>query len=202
MEIEILPGLEAVRRRPQLYLGELGRENLFDNLILESFCHAIDEAMDSNCRDISIQLETTGRILVQYDAGINLELHPKSGKRLIDLLLTELHACHNLKKHIEIGSEYCQYGLAVLNALCAEFQVETVWKGECGKQVYMKGNADRDFVIVPSDSLDHTAFYFSFDTQLLGQHEVHLEYIKDELKNMNQSFGLNLNIICSFIAPV
>jgi hypothetical protein len=57
-------------------------------------------------------------------------------------------------------------------------------------------------VIVPSDSLDHTAFYFSFDTQLLGQHEVHLEYIKDKLKNMNQSFGLNLNIICSFIAPV
>jgi DNA gyrase/topoisomerase IV subunit B len=117
MEIEVLPGLEAVRRRPQLYLGELGREDLFDDLILESLCHAIDEAMDSNCHDISIRLETADAILVRYDAGINLELHPKSGKRLVDILLTELRACHNLKKHMKVGSEYCQYGLAVLNAL-------------------------------------------------------------------------------------
>jgi DNA gyrase/topoisomerase IV subunit B len=202
MEIEILSGLETIRRRPQLYLGDLGRENLFDDLILEALCHAIDEAMESNCRDILIQIGAAGVILVQYDAGINLELDSTSGRRLVDILLTELQACHNLKKHLEVGSKYCQYGLAVLNALCTKFQVETVWKGECGKQVYIEGKSDRHFEIVPSDRNDQTIFQFSFDKELLGQHDVHLDCIQAKLKEIDQVLELKLNIICSSIVPV
>jgi DNA gyrase/topoisomerase IV subunit B len=201
MEIEILSGLETIRRRPHLYLGDLGRENLFDDLILEALCHAIDEAMESNCHDILIQIRAAGVILVQYDAGINLELNSTSGKRLADILLTELQACHNLKKHLEVGSKYCQYGLAVLNALCAKFQVETVWKGECGTQVYIEGKADRNFEIVPSDHNDQTIFHFSFDKELLGEHDVHLDYIQSKLKEIDQVLRLKLNIICSSIVP-
>jgi DNA gyrase/topoisomerase IV subunit B len=201
MEIEILSGLETIRRRPQLYLGDLGRENLFDDLILEALCHAIDEAMESNCHDILIQIGAAGVILLQYDVGINLEIDSTSGRRLVDILLTELQACHNLKKHLEVGSKYCQYGLAVLNALCAEFQVETVSKGECGKQVYIEGKADKKIEIVPSDRNDQTIFHFSFDKELLGQHDVHLDCIQAKLNEIDQVLGLNLNIICSSIIP-
>ncbi|MBE7382761.1 MAG: hypothetical protein F6J95_015270 [Leptolyngbya sp. SIO1E4] len=201
MEIEILPGLEAVRRRPQLYVGELKRKDLFDDLILESLCHAIDEAVDSNCHTISIQLEPTGAIFVQYDASISLEIHPKSGKRFADVLLTEISACHNLKKRIEIGSEYCQYGLAVLNTLCYEFQVKTVWRGQCGSQFYAEGKKDKDFVISPSDSADNTIFRFFFDEQLLGHHEVHLNNLQMKMEKLEQAMGSQLHITCSSGVP-
>jgi DNA gyrase/topoisomerase IV subunit B len=121
--IQVLQGLEYVRRRPHLYVGELGREELFDDLILEALCHAIDEAVDLNCKQIAIDIKSSGTVLIQYDAGISLDIHPKSGKRTVHVLLTSIGACHNLKKHTEVGSEYCRYGLAVLNAMCSEFQV-------------------------------------------------------------------------------
>jgi DNA gyrase/topoisomerase IV subunit B len=197
MEIEVLPGLEAIRRRPSLYLGELERENLFDDLILESLCHAVDEAVELSCKHISISLNPAGAIFIQYDAGMPLDLQPESGRPLADILLTELLACHNLKKNIEIGSKYCQYGLAVLNALCSEFQVKTVCNGQCGKQVYFRGEAKHAFVISPSSDTDQTQFYFIIDEELLGNHVFHIEQIQVKMKELEQEFGSQLRIICN-----
>jgi DNA gyrase/topoisomerase IV subunit B len=99
-----------------------------------------------------------------------------------------------LKKHIAVGSEYCQYGLVVLNAVCAEFQVETIWKGEYGKRMYKKGNADNDWSIVPSTATDRTIFRFTLDRELLGERKIHLDLIQARVKKINRSLGLKLNI--------
>jgi DNA gyrase/topoisomerase IV subunit B len=201
MEIEVLPGLKAIRRRPHMFLGELEREDLFDDLILEALCHAIDEAIERNCQHISITLKPTGAVFIHYDAGMPLDLQPKSGKPLADILLTELLACHNLKKHIEIGSKYCQYGLAALNALCSEFQVKTVCSGQCGEQIYFRGEAKQPFVISPSKDTDQTRFYFIIDEELLGNHVVHIEQIRAKMTELEQDFESQLRITCN-VAPV
>jgi DNA gyrase/topoisomerase IV subunit B len=66
--------LGIVRCRPSAYLGDLEREDLFDDLIFEALCHSIDEAIEGNCTKIQITIETAGSILVQYDAGISLAI--------------------------------------------------------------------------------------------------------------------------------
>jgi DNA gyrase/topoisomerase IV subunit B len=196
--IQVLQGLEHVRRRPHMYVGELEREELFDDLILEALCHAIDEAADLNCKQIAIDVKSSGTILIQYDAGISLDIHPKSGKRTVHVLLTSIGACHNLKKHIEVGSEYCRYGLAVLNAMCSDFQVSTVCNGQSGQQVYRKGDAEQDFMISSSSASNQTQFCFTLDEDLLGRHEVHIESLQARIAKLEQLFESQLSITCTY----
>jgi DNA gyrase/topoisomerase IV subunit B len=196
--IQVLQGLEYVRRRPHLYVGELEREELFDDLILEALCHAIDEAVDLNCKQIAIDIKSSGTVLIQYDAGISLDIHPKSGKRTVHVLLTSIGACHNLKKHTEVGSEYCRYGLAVLNAMCSEFQVSTVYNGQSGQQVYRKGDAEQDFVLSSSKASNQTQFCFTLDEDFLGKHEVHIESLQARIEKLEQVFESRLSISCIY----
>ncbi|XGV98014.1 MAG: hypothetical protein ACAF41_03570 [Leptolyngbya sp. BL-A-14] len=195
MEIEILSSVEAVRLRPELWLGDLGRESLFEDLIFEALCHAIDEALDHCCKHIQIAIESNGAMSLQYDAGIPLALHPETGRPAADILFTELLACHKLKKHIEVGSEYCQYGLAALNAVCFEFRVDTVCKNQRGTQTYIKGKAAQDFVISDSDGSDRTQFRFSFDEELLGHHEVQRDRLQAKAEKIMQDFIVQLDIV-------
>ncbi len=194
MEIEILSSVEAVRCRPWMWLGELKRENLFEDLILEALCHAIDEALDQRCKHIQISIEPAGTVFLQYDAGIPLTIHSKTGRPDADVFLTELLACHNLKKHIEVGSNYCQYGLAALNAVCSEFRVDTVCDGLRGQQVYIQGKAARDFIISASNDRDQTQFRLIFDEALLGHHEIQLDRLQVKAERIEQDFAVKLDI--------
>jgi DNA gyrase/topoisomerase IV subunit B len=191
--IVVLEGLDAIRCRPAMYLGGLERDDLFDDLIFESLCHAIDEAIDDGCKYIKINIKPTDVVFIQYDAGMSLETRG-TDTPVADSLLTQLHACHNLKKNIDVGSKYCQLGLAVLNAVCSEFQVDIIWSGKRGRQTYIKGKADRDFIISESDEIDRTQFRFSFDVELLGKHAIHLDRLQLKADKLMQDFGVKLDI--------
>lgn len=184
--IVVLELPDAIRCRANMYLGNLEREDLFDDLIFEALCHAIDESLDDRCKHINIDIDRAGIVTVRYDAGI--PLHIANG------LLGKLYACHNLKKHIEVGSKYCQLGLAVLNAVCSEFQVDIVCNGKHGRQTYIKGKAEQDFVVFDSHEIDRTQFKFSFDEELLGKHEIHLDRLKVKAEELMQNFNLRVEI--------
>jgi DNA gyrase/topoisomerase IV subunit B len=203
-EIQVLPGLAHVRRRPQMYIGDLNRESLFEDLILESLCHAIDEAIEGRCKNIQIA-EGNAIVCVQYDAGMPLTL-TKSGKPIAHHLLATIGACHNLKKNIEVGSKYCQYGLAVLNALCSSFQVYTVHDGQCGQQEYIKGDSEltdeqyeeKNFTISASNEVEHTRFRFILDEELLGSHTIKLDSLQNRIGELMEDFAMQLQItVCS-----
>jgi DNA gyrase/topoisomerase IV subunit B len=191
-EINIIEGLEIIRCRPSAYLGDLERGDLFDDLIFEALCHSIDEAIEGNCTKIQITIETAGSILVQYNAGMSLAID--QGKPLAETLLTVLHACHNLKKNIEIGSRYCQFGLAVLNAVCSEFQVDTVCNNQQGSQFYRQGKPEQDFIIVASNIIDQTRFRFILDKELLGHHEINLDNLRSKALELMQNTILDVLI--------
>jgi DNA gyrase/topoisomerase IV subunit B len=184
--IVVLEGLDAIRCRATMYLGELEREDLFDDLIFEALCHAIDEAIDDHCKYISIEIDRDSVVTVRYDAGIPLHI--------ANVLLGKLYACHNLKKHIEVGSKYCQLGLAVLNAVCFKFQVDIICNGKHGKQTYIKGNTEQGFVVCDSNEIDRTNFQFSFDEELLGKHEIHVDRLKVKAQELMQDFDLRVEI--------
>jgi DNA gyrase/topoisomerase IV subunit B len=198
MEIEVIPGLEAIRRCPEFYLGNLERKELFEALVFEALCHAINEAINHHCKRIQIDIDSAGAVCIQYDVGIPLDLD-YTGRPVADVLLTELLACHNLKKHIEVGSKYCQYGLAALNAVCSEFQVDTVCNGLCGQQIYHKGMATQDFNIAPSQDIEQTRFRFLFDEELLGCHEIDGDRLQVKAKELVQSFQSQLQIVLNGI---
>jgi DNA gyrase/topoisomerase IV subunit B len=185
--IVVLENSDAIRSRTRMYLGELEREDLFDDLIFEALCHAIDESLDDRCKHINIDIDRESIVSVRYDAGIPLHV--------ANVLLTQLLACHNLKKHIEVGSKYCTSGLAVLNAVCSEFYVDIICNGKHGKQTYIKGKAGQDFVVCDSNEIDRTNFQFSFDEELLGEHEIHVDRLQAKADELMKAFGAKLETV-------
>jgi DNA gyrase/topoisomerase IV subunit B len=196
MELIVLEGLDTIRYRPNVYLGELKREDLFDDLIFEALCHAIDESVDNRCRNIQIYIEDlSGAVSIHYDVGISLDINANTGKSLVTLLFTELLACHNLKKNIEVGSKYCQYGLAVLNAVCSHLEVDTVHGGQRSLQTYTKGKLTDNFLVSSNlEDTERTNIRFFFDDELLGKHEIHFDRLKSKAQELIQDFGLNIKI--------
>jgi DNA gyrase/topoisomerase IV subunit B len=194
-DIVVLEGVDAIRCRPGLYLGVLEREDLFDNLIFEALCHAIDEAIDDSCKYINIEIDRAGIVSIQYDACMSLEIQ-NSGKPKADDYFTKLYACHNLKKHIEVGSKYCQHGLYLFHAVCSEFSVDIVHNGKRGRQTYIKGKTEQDFAITDTNEICRTQFRFSFDEELLGKHEIHHDRLQLKADELIQDFGLKIEIVC------
>ena len=192
-DIVVLEGLDAIRRRTDMFLGSLERDDLFDDLIFEALCHAIDEALDDRCKYINIDIDRSGIVSIQYDACMSLELK-RNGKPKADSYFSELYACHNLKKHIEVGSKYCQHGLYLLNAVCSEFEVDIVDRGKWGKQTYIKGKVDREFVIVDTNEIDRTHLQFRFDEELLGKHTIHLHLLQSKADELMQDLGVKVSI--------
>jgi DNA gyrase/topoisomerase IV subunit B len=195
-EIEILSSVEVVRRRPEMWLGDLSQKSLLADLIFEALCHALDEVLDGRCHYIQINIESTGSVCLQYDVGIPLTIYPETGKSLADSIFTEHSACHNLKKHLHImvGSEYCQYSLATLNAVCSEFHVNTVFEGQRGSQVYFQGVAQQDFVITTCGDSDGTQIKFTFDELFLGHREIQLAHLQSKIAKLRQNFAVKLDI--------
>jgi len=123
-DIGVISGMEAIRRRPHLYLGDLTSPDLNTKLFMQSLCHAVDDVIDNKCSQISMLIgEEKG--VVSYNSGMPLKPDSSSDDQpAAFMFLSVLSACHNRKKHTEVGSEFCELGLAVLNAMCAELFVE------------------------------------------------------------------------------
>lgn len=165
--IVVLEGLEAVRRRPLMYVGPTDHPEVPVRLLRQALCHAIDCAMDEECT--SVDIVTRGRMArVSYDAGMPLEPHPQLGDTVARLFLTLHAACRNLKKHIAVGEDLCDLGLAVLNAFCDEMEVTTNWRGLSATYLFRKGREVEPPEIVPTEDSDSTVLRFYLDREILG----------------------------------
>ncbi|UOF12960.1 hypothetical protein IEQ11_14450 [Lysobacter capsici] len=165
--IEVLSASEAVRRRPGMYMDpEL--PGLASVLAMQSLCHAVDEAMDGRCTSIRMQVDGE-RVSVHYDCGMPLHVdHEYPGRTVAETFLRILGACSSRKKHIEIGSQFCQIGLGVLNPMCAEMEVEIVDEGHWTRLRFERGVQQWPCVVQPADRPDGTWMEFSLDTSVIA----------------------------------
>jgi DNA gyrase/topoisomerase IV subunit B len=169
--IEALTGLEAVRRRPAMYIGATDDPALPVRLFMQALCHAVDCAIDGRCREIAIRID--GRdAAVAYDAGMPLDRNYDDGETVAVMFLT-LHAgCRNLKKHIAVGDELCDLGLVVLNALCETMTVETVHAQRTATYRFAQGRQIEASEIAEIDAEDRTIMQFRLDPEILGDNVV------------------------------
>lgn len=166
-EITVLTGAEVVRRRPRMYV-DFDDRDIAATLVMQSLCHAVDDAMDGLCKVIHLQVNGPC-VEVHYDSGMPLGSTPElPGRTVAEIFLTIHASCHSRKKHIEVGSEFCRIGLAVLNAVCSDMSAQIAQGGKSASLRFVRGELCEPVVLEPTEEQDGTCLRFTLDASVLG----------------------------------
>lgn len=194
-QIQVLEGLEAVRKRPGMYIGSTGPRGLH-HLVYEVVDNSIDEALAGNCSNIYISINEDGSITVKDDGrGIPVEVHPKTGLSTLETVLTVLHAGGKFGGGgYKVSGGLHGVGVSVVNALSDWLVAEVSRNGKVYRQEYKKGVPQTKIEVVGKSSVESgTSISFMPDATIFDDIEFSydtLEYRFRELSFLNRIINI------------
>lgn len=166
-QIQVLEGLDAVRKRPGMYIGGTGYDGIH-HLIKEIADNAIDEAIAGYADVVKIVLQADGGVKVIDDGrGIPVDVHPKTGKSALETVLTVLHAGGKFGGGgYKVSSGLHGVGSSVVNALSSKMIAEISQKGKVYRQEYQKGRPVTELEVVGKSYDTGTSITFYPDPEI------------------------------------
>ncbi|WP_294729052.1 DNA topoisomerase (ATP-hydrolyzing) subunit B [uncultured Fusobacterium sp.] len=167
--ITVLEGLEAVRKRPGMYIGTTSERGLH-HLVWEIVDNSVDEALAGYCDKIEVKILSENIIeVVDNGRGIPTDIHPKYGKSALEIVLTVLHAGGKFENdNYKVSGGLHGVGVSVVNALSEWLEVEVRKNGIVHYQKYRRGKPEEDVKIIGTcDENEHgTIVRFKADTEI------------------------------------
>ncbi|VVC02029.1 DNA gyrase subunit B [uncultured archaeon] len=183
-DIQILEGLEAVRKRPSMYIGDTSRRG-FHHLLFEVLDNSIDEALAGYAKNIDVVIHKDGSASVTDDGrGIPVEKH-ESGKSALEVVTTILHAGGKFeKKAYKVSGGLHGVGISVVNALSERMEVEVHRGGKVYMQSYARGKPTDDVKVIGNTEKRGAVVRFKPDPQIFGGIEFDFDYLQERLMEL------------------
>jgi DNA gyrase subunit B len=195
--IQVLKGLEAVRKRPAMYIGDTGRRGLH-HLIYEVVDNSIDEAMAGHCDKIAVRLLSDGSVSVEDNGrGIPVDKHPTQKKSALEVVMTMLHAGGKFDKHsYKVSGGLHGVGVSVVNALSEWCKVEVARDGIIYAQSYVRGAPEGSVKPVGKRKKSGTKTLFYPDTEIFEDVDFDFEMVISrcrELAFLNAGLAITID---------
>ncbi|MCL1906288.1 MAG: ATP-binding protein, partial [Clostridiales bacterium] len=168
--MQILEGLEGVRRRPGMYIGSTGSRGLH-HLVYEIVDNSIDEALAGFCDKISVTIHENNNITVSDNGrGIPVDIHEKTGKSALEAALTMLHAGGKFGGGgYKVSGGLHGVGMSVVNALSEWLKVQVARDGFLYEQEYKRGEPIYDLKQVGASQKQGTSITFAPDPEVFEE---------------------------------
>ena len=169
-KIQKLEGLEGVRKRPDMYIGDTNERGLH-HCVFEIVDNSIDESLAGYCSEITVHLHTDGSCSIQDDGrGIPVDIHPKHNMPALELVLTNLHAGGKFGKGAyQVSGGLHGVGAKCVNAVSEWFVAEVRRDGKIHKMEFSRGKTTKDIEVVGSCQTTGTKISFMPDDQIFTE---------------------------------
>lgn len=184
-QIQVLKGLEAVRKRPAMYIGDIGMRGL-NHLIYEVVDNSIDEVLAGYCSKIEIRLNKDGSVTVADDGrGIPVDLHPTEKRPALEVVMTVLHAGGKFDKDsYKVSGGLHGVGVSVVNALSEWCEVEVCRDGKVYLQRYRIGIPEFDLKVVGKANASGTKTTFFPDSTIFKETKFNFEVLSERMREL------------------